>query len=188
VPGGTANFRIHSWKLKKDWSIEITAKTVTASMYNLDLGPTPADVGALPLPVMPYSAPLGAWAPYQVQAPSNDALFPGEWTFNLSQVYSYDANGVAHATATAVGMLPVNNFISGAGAPGIAAGNITLSATGGSISGGTILRVALCATDGNGHFTPPSQIILVQIPSGTNTNQFTLNGITWPTATGLTGY
>jgi hypothetical protein len=40
----------------------------------------------------------------------------------------------------------------------------------------------------SGGLTPPSQIVLVQFPVGTDTNTFTLTDITWPSASGLTGY
>ena len=97
VPGGTANFRIQSWRLKKDWSIEIAAKTVTPSMYDLTVGPSPQDVLPAPLPGMFYAIPASpAWAPYQVQASGDDALFPGEWTFDSNQVYT-QARGRDHA-------------------------------------------------------------------------------------------
>jgi len=76
VPSGTGAFRIQRWSLKKDWSVEIQGQTVTASMYDLDVGPKPIDRGARPpaAPVLPYPA-RPAWAPYQVQAASWDALF-----------------------------------------------------------------------------------------------------------------
>jgi hypothetical protein len=76
-------FRIQRWSLKKDWSVQIEAQTVTASMYDLDVGPKPMDVVPAPLPALFYPIPLGpVWAPYQVQASSSDALFPSEWTFD----------------------------------------------------------------------------------------------------------
>src|ERR1035437_832691 len=40
----TMCFRIQRWSLKKDWSVQIEAQTVTASMYDLDVGPNPMDV------------------------------------------------------------------------------------------------------------------------------------------------
>ena len=82
----TGDFRIQSWRLNKDWSINITAQTVTASMYDLTVGPKPLDVAPAPLPALFYPIPFGpAWAPYQIQARSDDALFPGEWTFDTNQ-------------------------------------------------------------------------------------------------------
>jgi hypothetical protein len=68
VPGGTGKFRIQRWSLRKDWSVQIEAQTVTDSMYDLDTGPKPVDVTPAPLPGLFYPIPLGlAWAPYQVQ-------------------------------------------------------------------------------------------------------------------------
>ncbi|MGD0777103.1 MAG: hypothetical protein ABSC05_30150, partial [Candidatus Solibacter sp.] len=185
----TGDFRIQSWRLNKDWSVDITARTVTASMYDLTVGPKPLDVAPAPLPVLFYAIPFRpAWAPYQVQAPSTDALFPNEWTFDLSQVYNPSADGNAQASITAAGKLPVNSFIPNVGAPNITSGSITQATTGGWIKGGTTLRVAVCAIDAMSGLTPPSQIVLLQFPVGTDTNSFTLSGIIWPAASGLTGY
>jgi len=48
-------------------------------MYDLTTGPKPADVVPAPLPGMFYAIALGPmWAPYQIKAPANDALFPDE--------------------------------------------------------------------------------------------------------------
>ena len=86
----TMCFRIQRWSLKKDWSVQIEAQTVTASMYDLDVGPKPMDVVPAPLPALFYPIPLGpVWAPYQVQASSSDALFPSEWTFDSDQEYTH---------------------------------------------------------------------------------------------------
>jgi len=48
--GRCRQLRIQSWRLNKDWSIDIAAKTVTPSMYDLTVGPKPADVVPAPLP------------------------------------------------------------------------------------------------------------------------------------------
>ena len=126
-------FRIQRWSLKKDWSVQIEAQTVTASMYDLDVGPKPMDVVPAPMPALFYPIPLGpVWAPYQVQASSSDALFPSEWTFDSDQEYTTLADGSALASLIVTGKLPVNEFsATGAGAPGI--GSISQSTTGGSL-------------------------------------------------------
>jgi len=153
-PSGRAHrnrrLRIQRWSLKKDWSVEIQGQTVTASMYDLDVGPKPIDVVPAPPPPLFYPIPLGpAWAPYQVQAASWDALFPNEWTFDSNQTYTTLADGSALASLIITGKLPVNEFsATGAGAPGI--GSISQSATGGSLSANATLRVAICAIDSNG--------------------------------------
>ncbi|MGO9097938.1 MAG: hypothetical protein ACLP9Y_00280 [Mycobacterium sp.] len=187
VPGGTGNFRIQSWRLKKDWSIEITAKTVTPSMYDLTVGPKPTDVLPAPLPGMFYAIPLGpVWAPYQVQASGNDALFPGEWNFDSDQTYTTLADGSSLASLAITGKLPVNHFSPGVGGPSI--GTISQSTTGGALSGGATFRVALCAIDSNGLPSAPSLIAIVQTPAGTNTNQITLSNVTWPAVAGLASF
>jgi len=187
VPGGTGKFRILRWSLKKDWSVQIEAQTVTDSMYDLDVGPKPIDVTPAPLPGLYYQIPLApAWAPYQVQAPANDALFPGEWTFDCDQEYTTLADGSALASLLVTGKLPVNEFsASGAGAPGI--GSVLQSPTGGSLPANVTLRVALCALDANGIPSAPSSIAIVGT-SGSGTDTFTLNHITWPAVTGLTSW
>ena len=187
VPGGVANFRIQSWRLKKDWSIEIAAKTVTPSMYDLTTGPKPADVVPAPLPGMFYAIPLGPmWAPYQIQSPAGDPLFPGEWTFDSDQTYTSLADGSALASLAITGKLPVNEFSPGVGAPSI--GTISQSSTGGSLPGGVTLRIAICALDANGLPSTPSNIAIVTTAAGTNTNQITVSNIAWPAVAGLASY
>ncbi len=44
MPGGHGEFRVTSWRLNKDYSIDIQGRTTTDSMYDLVSGPKPADV------------------------------------------------------------------------------------------------------------------------------------------------
>ena len=44
MPGGAGEFRVTSWRLNKDYSIDIQGRTTTDSMYDLVAGPKPADV------------------------------------------------------------------------------------------------------------------------------------------------
>lgn len=188
IPTGSGNFRIKRWTLRKDWSIEIEGQSVTASMYALDVGPKPPpDVLSPPLPVLRYPEPVGQWAPYQIQAPSNDALWPSEWTFDLSQSYAVNADGSAAARVSVTGKLPVNSFIPNCGAPSWSLGAVAISTTGGSLPGGTVLKIEICATNATG-LSPNSQVLYVSIPTGTNTNQITVSDIQWPPFAGLTGY
>jgi len=183
----TMSFRIQRWSLKKDWSVQIEGQTVTDSMYDLDVGPKPMDVVPAPLPPLFYPIPLGpAWAPYQVQAASNDALFPGEWTFDTNQSYAQMADGSMLANLVVTGKLPVNEFsATGAGAPGI--GSISQSATGGSLPANATLRVAICAIDSGGLPSAPSNIAIIGT-SSSGTDTFTLESITWPAVAGLASY
>jgi len=180
-------FRIQRWALKKDWSVQIDGQTVTASMYDLDVGPKPVDVIPAPPPAMFYAIPFGpVWAPYQIQAASNDALFPGEWTFDSDQEYIPMTDGSSQANLIVTGKLPVNEFsATGAGAPGI--GAITQVATGGSLPAETTLYVTICAIDSSGLPSVPARIAIV----GTGTLEggtITLSGITWPAVSGLVSY
>ena len=187
VPGGTGKFRIQRWSLKKDWSVQIEGQTVTDSMYDLDVGPKPMDVAPGPLPPLFYSIPLRpAWAPYQVQAAANDALFPGEWTFDTNQSYAQMADGSMLANLVVTGKLPVNEFsATGAGAPGI--GSISQAATGGALPANVMLRVAICAIDSSGLPSAPSNIAIIGTGAAAG-GTFTLGDITWPAVAGLVSY
>jgi Putative phage tail protein len=177
---GTMNFRIKSWRLLQDWSIEIEAQTVTVSMYDVDMGPKPLNVGVPALKVLFYPQPQGEWAPFQVQADSGDAMFPSEYSFDLSQSYIIQASNTPQAFITASGVLPVNQFIPNIGAPTISKGNISISSTGGNVPGGTTYKIAVTAHDANNIQTPPSDILVVQVPSGTDTNVIGLGGVILP--------
>ena len=43
-------FRVVSWRLNKDFSIDMQGRTTTDSMYDLVAGPKPADVEPTPVP------------------------------------------------------------------------------------------------------------------------------------------
>ena len=183
----TMSFRIQKWTLKKDWSVQLDGQTVTDSMYDLDVGPKPIDVVPGRLPALFYPIPLApTWAPYQVQAPSWDALFPNEWNFDSNQQYTTLADGKVQTSLIITGKLPVNEF-SATGAGGPVIGTITQSSTGGSLPANSTLRVALCAIDGSGLPSAPSKIAIIGT-SGTAADSFTLSNITWPAVAGLASY
>ncbi len=50
MPGGSGEFRVVSWRLNKDFSIDIQGCTTTDSMYDLVEGPKPADVQPAQVP------------------------------------------------------------------------------------------------------------------------------------------
>jgi hypothetical protein len=154
--------------------VQIEGQTVTTSMYDLDVGPKPVDVAPAPPPPIFYPIPFGpAWAPYQIQAAANDALFPGEWTFDSDQEYSTLSDGSQQAVMLITGKLPVTQFSpTGAGAPAI--GSIAQSSTGGSVPPCATLYLSICALDANGLPSVPSNIAVL----GTGilgTDSFTLN-------------
>jgi hypothetical protein len=189
-------FRIKKWMLHSDFSVSIMADSCVDSMYDLDVGPQPQGVGPRPLPIAFYPEPLGQWAPHQVQAAPGDALFPNEWTFNLQQTFKYEGDGRLLTSAVVAGLLPVNQFVPNCGAPDVKKGGVTWSPTGGSIPGGTTLFAQVCAAIVDTsvtpnivkQYSPPSQILVLQVPVGTNTNSVTLNNIKWPPVAALNGY
>lgn len=42
LPGDSGKFRVQSWRLNRDWSVDIAGRTVTDSMYDLTTGTVPA--------------------------------------------------------------------------------------------------------------------------------------------------
>lgn len=183
----TASFRINRWSLKKDWSVLIEGQTVTGSMYDLDVGPKPIDVLPGPLPVLFTPIPLGpAWAPYENQAQSWDALFPNEWNFDSNQQYKVRADFSVFTSLLITGKQPVNEF-SSTGAVGPTIGKISQSTTGGLLPANSTLIVSLVAIDGSGLPSAPSRIAIIGT-SDTGTDTFTLDNIIWPAVSGLASY
>lgn len=65
MPGGAGEFRVLSWRLNRDYSIDIQGRTTTDSMYDLVTGPKPADV--LPSAI-PEEIPIDTGVPGAVTA------------------------------------------------------------------------------------------------------------------------
>jgi hypothetical protein len=94
------------------------------------------------------------------------------------------------------GCLPVNQFVPNCGPPDVKKGNVSWTITGGNIPGGSTLYIQICAAlvdSSSGspivlQFSPPSEVLVLQVPVGTNTNTLTINTIKWPTVTGLNGW
>jgi len=51
MPSGAGEFRVTGWRLNKDYSIDIAGRTTVDEMYDMTVGPKPADVAADPVPV-----------------------------------------------------------------------------------------------------------------------------------------
>jgi hypothetical protein len=165
-------------------------------MYDTEVGPQPQGVGPRPLPIMFFPEPLGQWAPYQVQAEWNDALYPSEFSFNLQQTVAYQADGTLLNSAVVAGVLPVNQFVPDCGPPDIKKGNVDWSDSGGSIPGGITLFVQICACIADTtqspavvqRYSPPSEILVFQVPNNTDTNTITINHIKWPQVSTLNSW
>jgi hypothetical protein len=198
VNGGLAKFRIKRWQLMKDYSVQLEGKTVTDSMYDLVVGPKPADALPPGLPAIHYPLPLGEWTPFEVRTLDPTLPFFGdfgdpnilreEWTFDLGQFAAMDRNGILIAEARVKGKQPVTQYITGCGAVNIDNGLITVLPTGGHLQGGKTFRICVCAADPLFQLSPPSNVLLVQTPAGTNTCSIKIDGVSWPTFTGLTYY
>ena len=187
APANTSYFRVESLKVKKDWSIEMQGRTVYADMYDYTVGPKAPNVASVPNPAsLTYAAPLGQWAPYYRQAPSADALFPNEYSFGLSQTALVLADGGQIADLSITAEQTVNTFIAGCGAPVITAGTITQAAGSTNLKAGQILAIAIAGTDGSGHMTPASPVILVTVLA--DGNSVTINDIQWPPFSGITNW
>ena len=187
-PANTWPFRVERISLHKDWSVSIGARSNVDSMYDPEVGPQPTGTSPLPSPILFYAEPLGQWAPYQIQADAADILFPSEWTFDLSQSYPVSEGGTPLATATISGHLPCNQFIPGCGAVDVKAGGVSRAATGGHLIGGATYYIQVCGKNAAGQYSPPSEVLVCQIPVGTNTNTVTLTNISWPSGASLTSY
>jgi Putative phage tail protein len=186
APGGYAEFRIERWSLKSDWSLTIQGRSTTDSMYDLVVGPKPADVRPSPVPAERHwdTLPPQPWFPFAEKPDLEDPLYDEtDWNFRLAQVYETAADGTALAKLVITGSYPITQPIPG---PGPRIGTFGTSATGGEIASGKYVVVALTAIDANGNETQSSQPAAVPVDVGTDTNMITLGAITWPDLT--TGY
>ena len=183
MPGGSGELRILNWQLNPDYSITLTGRTTTDSMYDLVAGPKPADVMLKPVPPELFPYPLQpAWNPNEETPISGDPLYAtDDNSFACAQQYTPLTDGSQRAALIVRGKLPINNFIANAQPPQVS--TITQSATGGSLAGGTAYFLAVCARDSSGEFTPPSNILKISVAAATNTNQITLSDIAWPAGT-----
>lgn len=185
VPGGSQKYRITSWQLNDDYSVTITGRAVTDSMYDLLVGPKPADVSADPVPSERIISrlPPQPWFP-NLEAPisSNPLLSATDRQMRLTQRYSLLAAGDWAAFVDVTGQLPLNHLLPGF--PVI--GTVSTSATGGSLPGGQLIFVALSGVNGDGYETSLSEVFGVYTPVGTNTCRVVLDGIEWPA--GTSGY
>jgi hypothetical protein len=85
VPDTTGEFRVQNWRLNSDYSIDLDLKTTTDSMYDLTVGPKPADVTADPVPGDPTVAP---------QSWNYDVSTPGDGSIHVRNLQAADRGGV----------------------------------------------------------------------------------------------
>jgi hypothetical protein len=173
LPAGRCEGRVQKWTLNPDFSIDIITSAATDSMYDLDVGPKPADVPADPVvPELLQSINGLAWMPNHVAPFPGDPLYPDgrERTFDLWQDYNVTRDGV-WAPAIWVGGEEVINQFAAQVQPRVL--NVQLSA-GGQISGPCSLYVAVTQTDAAGQPSFPSNMYGIYIPDGVVNQQVTL--------------
>ena len=129
-----------------------------------------AGVASAWVSITTVGGPEFQWAPYQIQAAPTDALWPNEWTFDLTQTYMPTSGVDWTAIATVTGVQPVNTFLPNSVAPTLTALNLKPISSGGTIPGGALVYVGVGAIDASGNSIPPSSIISIVIPTGTNSN------------------
>jgi hypothetical protein len=152
VPTGYGAFRIQSWRLNRDWSIDISAKSVTDSMYDMSNGTVPVDV---PTPEQPIQAPRDSDVP---PAP----LFSGRVALDdptSAEVYDLSLTSTVNIRTITSGTWTFYYFDATATMPTLTASltagatSMTVSSATG-ISNGTYMRIG-------------SEIVLAGTPSGT---------------------
>ena len=187
LPNNRSEFRVVRWKLNPDWSIEISGSSTCDSMYNLAIGPKPADVPAEPGPPERFPASQGmAWMPNELGPWTGDPMYPpGSLTFALWQDYSLTMEGAWVPTIVVRGERTINRFLDG-DAPVIR--GIKYATTGGNLPGGQTyyVQVAQRDADANAHVLAPSNVAAIWVPAGTNTNTVTVEPI--QTRVSLPGY
>jgi hypothetical protein len=91
VPGGSGAFRIQSWRLNRDWSLDITAKTVTASMYDLSVGSVAVDVTATRQPTQSGSQALPPAPLFSGQVAPDDPTSAEVYNLHFGSTFGTDA-------------------------------------------------------------------------------------------------
>lgn len=185
MPDGAGEFRVQSWRLNPDYSIDIEGRTTADSMYDLTVGPKPVDVtaDAVPAEVTFSTLPVQPWGGNaEVPAASNPLYATTEKLFALGLTYEPLADVGSLAKLLVTGAAPVTSLLPGAG-PAVA--SYSTSTSGGSIPANRYVTVLIYGVDATGRMTQPTTPATVVVGAG-GSNSIALNGITWPS--GLTGY
>lgn len=183
MPDGHGEFRITSWRLNPDWSIDIEGVTTTDSMYDYAQGPKPADVAASPFPrtmrdLLPRP-PFGL-LPYQEKPLETDSIEdPTMWTFGLAPIHEIAADGIGLISLAVTTKLPVNLFAPQR--PPKVADVGDYDAAGGAVKGGRTYYAAVCAKSADGQYSGASEgITRIKVPSGSDQNVLKVPVIAWP--------
>jgi hypothetical protein len=185
MPDGGGEFRVSGWRLNGDNSIDVSGRTTTDEMYDLTVGPKPADVAATPVPAeIGFSKlPVPPWGG-NVETPlaGNPLYSVGERFFGLRLVYEGLADVGTLAKLEVSGAAPVTSFYTEASP---VATSYSTGTAGGTIPANSYVTIVFYGINAAGKMTAPSSPVTVRVGAG-NTNQITVSGITWPA--GVTGY
>jgi phage-related protein len=181
MPGGSGELRVERWKLNPDYSIELTGRSTVDAMYDLTIGPKPADV--IPPTIDPEFQPVPlqpAWCPFQEFPLAGDPLIDvTEGTFGLDQEYTKLTDGSQQMILAVTGQATINDFIPDTVPPLIR--SYALDASAGSLDPSQNYWLSVCARrddpDGS-RYTPPSNIIAF-----TGAKKVTLDDLAWPAGT-----
>ncbi len=169
MPGGAGEFRIQGWRLNRDFSIAIQGRTTVDEMYDMVVGPKPADVGADPLPVEPAS--------WNQRAPGGKAVAGAgnaTGTPTLTELFVQDdRNPDLYHRKVKVEFTPPPTAYADTLARRAQVATPAVQGAGGAIPGDQTLYVEACARAGgvDGLASDPLEVV---IPAGTNTNRFTI--------------
>jgi hypothetical protein len=183
--GGYAEGRVSRWALNPDFSIDIQASCTTDDMYDLVVGPKPADVPApAPPPEILQSATGLTWMPNELAPFAGDPVYPPwERTFDLWQEYEITSDGTWQPTIWVKGEMTINRFASNT-QPRIL--EIEL-ADGGTLNGPMTVYAAVTQRDDNGEPAIPSNLTAIWIAKGLTNQQVNLTVVA-STDSILTGY
>ena len=185
MPDGAGEFRVSGWRLNGDYSIDISGRSTTDEMYDLTVGPKPADVAAAPVPAeIGFSKlPVPPWGG-NVETPlaGNPLYSVGEKFFGLRLVYEDLADVGTLAKLEVSGAAPVTSFYTDTSP---VATSYSTATAGGTIPTNTYVTIVIYGLNAAGKMTSPSSPVTIRVGAG-NTNQITVGGITWPA--GVTGY
>jgi len=124
------------------------------------------------------------WQPDLV-APNSSTWSDTEMTFSLAEIDTQLSDGTTEVQMKLTGNYPMNQVSSLVGPPLVPV-QASTSSTGGTIPGGVVMYMQLCAVDSSGNYSAKSKPIMCAIPPGTNTNTVTIASLGWQH--GTSGY
>jgi hypothetical protein len=177
--------RVARWALNPDFSIDFQCSSTTDDMYDLIVGPKPADVAPPAPPPELLQSPTGlAWMPNFLAPKTGDPIYPPwERTFALWQDYVITKDGVWVPRIWVEGYMTVNQFASQT-QPRIL--EISLS-SGGTLHGPMTVYAALTERNAAGEPSIPSNLTAIWIAAGLTSQQVNLLAVP-STDSSMTGW